>query len=91
MNREMEIDYDPEYWVMLAECRGSDVDFFPDKNNEVAIKAAKKLCAQCVVTTECLEDALSTRATWGIRGGITEWDRKNINTRSQAEARIRRQ
>ena len=37
---------------------------------------AKAICTGCIVRTECLDYALTTREAYGIWGGLTELERK---------------
>lgn len=41
----------------------------------VAVKVAKKLCAQCPIRQECLEYAVEAKEEWGIWGGLTARER----------------
>jgi WhiB family redox-sensing transcriptional regulator len=45
------------------------------------IRAAKALCAQCPVRQTCLDAALETGDTHGIRGGLTEEERGPMHSR----------
>ncbi len=40
--------------------------------------AAKKVCAACPVRSECLEDALIIKDSWGVRGGKSAPERRRI-------------
>ncbi|EGJ77910.1 hypothetical protein STTU_5121 [Streptomyces sp. Tu6071] len=53
--------------------------FFPVPDDAERIAAAKSLCAQCPVRRACLDAALETRDTWGIRGGVTEEERATLH------------
>ena len=56
--------------------------FFGMDENEAAAERhareeeAKVICTHCLVRTECLEYALTTRESYGIWGGLTELERK---------------
>lgn len=54
---------DPEIW-------------FPDKGGST--REAKKVCARCPVTEQCLEYALERDERFGIWGGKSERDRRKI-------------
>lgn len=61
-------------WREQAKCRGSDLErYFPEGlqycHKDVKDIAARD-CAPCPVRKECLRDALATRGTVGIFGGI---------------------
>ncbi|MER7771551.1 WhiB family transcriptional regulator [Kitasatospora sp. NPDC096140] len=74
-------------WQNQAACSPTEhnlVDpetFFPGPEDTVAITAAKALCAQCPVAHACLDAALETGDTHGIRGGLTEEEREPLHTR----------
>ena len=62
-------------WRKNALCLGMDPDlFFPSVSAE--IPAAKAICADCPVQSECLEYALENRIAHGIWGGSTERQRR---------------
>ena len=50
--------------------------FFPPKG--ASANPARSICAKCKVPTECLTDALRDDRQVGIRGGLTEGERKRI-------------
>jgi WhiB family redox-sensing transcriptional regulator len=51
-------------------------DFFPDQGEGVA--DAKKVCAACPVSTQCLTYALDNRERFGVWGGTTAEERERI-------------
>lgn len=68
-----------------APCQG-DVDpetFFPDPTDTIRIQIAKDLCGSCPQTTksECLTFAIENKIHYGIWGGLTEHERKNVRRR----------
>jgi WhiB family redox-sensing transcriptional regulator len=82
-------------WPRRAACREADPDLFHDRENESEParerreKRAKAVCARCPVRAECLADAEDTREAYGIRGGLTEAERRAIRRncrRAQAAA-----
>ena len=50
--------------------------FFPKKG--ASADPARSICNQCAVVSECLTDALKDDKQVGIRGGLTEAERKRI-------------
>lgn len=65
-------------WLLKAACKGLGDAMFPD-NNERGIAAAKNICRACPVWRECLRDALDTgEVQWGIRGGLTDRERRAL-------------
>lgn len=72
-------------WTDHALCADTDqydpawFDHDGDKTQRpIQEREAKKVCAQCPVQVECLEEALS-RYEWGIWGGTNEDERRIIN------------
>ena len=62
-------------WADEALCIQTDPEaFFPDKGGST--RAAKKVCANCPVTAECLEYGLTER--FGIYGGLSERERRVV-------------
>ncbi|MFF3069220.1 WhiB family transcriptional regulator [Kitasatospora sp. NPDC057936] len=55
--------------------------FFPGPEEADKITTAKALCAQCPVARICLDAALETGDTHGIRGGLTEEEREPLHAR----------
>ena len=51
------------------------------------IVAAKAVCAQCPVRTQCLEFALTSRQDFGVWGGLTEEERRPRRRSRQRAAR----
>ena len=50
--------------------------FFPKKG--ASADPARSICNRCAVVSECLTDALRDDRQVGIRGGLTEAERKRI-------------
>jgi WhiB family redox-sensing transcriptional regulator len=70
-------------WMDAALCAGVDGDlFFPTRGEDSW--QAKQICRRCPVRFECLEYALAHGERYGIWGGLTERERRQIR-------RIRRQ
>ncbi|MFJ8826655.1 WhiB family transcriptional regulator [Streptomyces sp. NPDC102467] len=63
-------------WWERAMCRTADPD---DLFVEGAAQTgAKRICAACVVKTECLAHALDERIEHGVWGGMTERERRSL-------------
>ena len=66
-------------WREHASCRSCSPDlFFPAGTTGAAvdeIAAAKAVCRQCTVQSQCLRFALRTGQAYGIWGGTTEDER----------------
>ncbi len=66
-------------WRQRAACRGTDLDvFFPERGETAG--PARQVCARCQVRQPCLEYALSNRITHGIWGGLTERERRPLQS-----------
>jgi len=78
-------------WRDSALCRDTDPDlFFPVGTTGLAlvqIEHAKKVCAECKVTEECLDFALESNQDSGIWGGLSEEERRAIRRRRAAAQR----
>lgn len=71
----------------LAECTGADPDiFFPTRGG--SNDYAKRICATCVLIEECAEDAI-TNFEKGIRGGLSERERRAIRKQREEHSDIR--
>lgn len=55
--------------------------FFPEPDQMDRIRAAKALCAQCLVQRTCLDAALEAGDREGIRGGMTEEQREPLHSK----------
>lgn len=65
-------------WRQFAACRDEDPElFYPKPGNTRGINQAKRVCASCLVRTDCLEAALtdeggrSRDGRYGVRGQMT--------------------
>lgn len=79
-------------WRHSAACRDLDGElFFPVGSALPALRQeeqAKKVCARCPVSTECLKWALATDQTDGVWGGTSEMERRAMKRRgARASAR----
>lgn len=75
-----------EAWQDDALCAQTDPAlFFPEQGESST--AAKRVCARCPVSAECLEHALEWEArpevldSWGVYGGLSADERERILTR----------
>jgi WhiB family redox-sensing transcriptional regulator len=73
---------DERPWVVFGACRNAtDTEtFFPVTPEET--ERALAICATCPVQRECLDYALEARERFGIWGGKTEKQRRQILRRS---------
>ena len=66
-------------WMSQANCKGMDPElFFPDRGDAWTVRAAKATCDACNVEVQCLEYALTHRERYGIYGGKSERQRRQI-------------
>ncbi|MFQ5948450.1 MAG: WhiB family transcriptional regulator, partial [Acidimicrobiia bacterium] len=78
-------------WQLQALCRGNhSYLFFPPstverkEERERREQKAKAICAVCPVKPECLEFAVQIREPYGIWGGLTENERRQLIARRAA-------
>lgn len=67
-------------WRNTAACLDMDTnDFYPNDVRQLADSRretrALAACQRCPVAAQCLDDAFTSRDTWGIRGGMTSEER----------------
>ena len=69
-------------WRSRAACRDADPDlFFPEGTTGPALQTAdraRRLCKTCPVQARCLDWALDHHAAFGIWGGLTEDERRDL-------------
>lgn len=59
-------------WEQFAACAEVSPDImFPEKGDMLGSRAAKAVCANCIVIDECLAAAIADPPKHGIRGGHT--------------------
>jgi WhiB family redox-sensing transcriptional regulator len=64
-------------WRLKAECLDADPEvFFPEAGNNGL--AAKKICARCSVSEECLDYAMTHWITEGVWGGASAVQRERL-------------
>ena len=64
-----------EDWTVRARCRGMQDQLFPDGADQ---KRARLVCMGCQVRSQCLAEALDNRIEWGVWGGMTERERRQL-------------
>ncbi len=64
-----------EDWTLRAKCRGMEDGLFPAVADQ---KRARLVCGGCPVRFECLAEALDNRIEWGVWGGMTERERRQL-------------
>lgn len=65
----------PDDWTLRAKCRGMEDALFPEGADQ---KRARQICMGCPVRSECLAEALDNRIEWGVWGGMTERERRQL-------------
>ena len=75
-------------WIADAPCSQADPElFFPDAHESRAnVALAKRVCAACRVRQECLEWALDRGEKFGIYGGLTSTQRREVLRQRAKEA-----
>jgi WhiB family redox-sensing transcriptional regulator len=72
--------YDANAWTAFAACRDRNpAAFFMD--SPVAVEFAKGICHDCPVAAQCLDRALRTNEAWGVWGGLSADERKQLKRR----------
>jgi WhiB family redox-sensing transcriptional regulator len=67
-------------WRELAACRGTNLEvFFPGRGESAG--SARQICAARPVHQPCLDYAITNRITHGIWGGLTERERRALQSR----------
>lgn len=80
MSSDFDISIDRPPWMEQALCAQTgpaDFMWFPDKS-ERAYSDARRTCAACMVKRSCLEYALDIDDQWGMYGGLTPNERKQL-------------
>ena len=62
-------------WTLHAKCRNMADALFPEGKDQ---KKVRGICMSCPVRLECLAEALDNRVEWGIWGGMTERERRQL-------------
>lgn len=62
-------------WPLQAKCRGMQDQLFPHGADQ---KRARAVCMACSVRSQCLAEALDNRIEWGVWGGMTERERRQL-------------
>jgi WhiB family redox-sensing transcriptional regulator len=67
-------------WMDRARCIGVDPDLFflPRGDRWDQTQEAKAICRQCPVRMECLSFAVATTQKFGIWGGLSERERREL-------------
>jgi WhiB family redox-sensing transcriptional regulator len=77
-------------WRALGACAGSELELFyadeADDGFAELTRAAKAICARCVVREACLESALRDRERLGVWGGMTARERSRLLRRLRRAA-----
>ncbi|MGW4467503.1 WhiB family transcriptional regulator [Micromonospora sp. NPDC004704] len=73
---------DQPEWQQDALCAQTDPEaFYPDKGGNPS--PAKQVCAGCQVRGECLEYALTRGERFGVWGGLSERERRELQRRTK--------
>ena len=74
-------------WMARGACRNYEPSvFFP--SDGVGVDRARKICATCNVTEDCLEYALLNRIDHGVWGGASERERRRILKRRRLSVHV---
>lgn len=80
--------HDPrQRWREHAQCRGLGSRlFFPENEEGPETRDAKAICAVCPVEANCLQYAIAAKETYGVWGGTTLRERRQIRRRARESA-----
>lgn len=70
------LGYSDQTWAAHAVCADTDPEVLFVKGT--AQRNVRKMCYECPVRLQCLADALESRAAFGVWGGLTEIERRNL-------------
>jgi WhiB family redox-sensing transcriptional regulator len=79
-------------WAQSAECAkpdpvtGARPLMFPHEADEVGVRLAKDTCNRCPVRQACLDEALGRRESFGIWGGMSTAERRELLRRTARKA-----
>jgi WhiB family redox-sensing transcriptional regulator len=77
----------PLAWMLDGRCASTDPEaFFPGKGRPDQVRAAKRVCLNCDVRSECLTFALDNEEQFGIWGGKTARELRKIRRQTGAAA-----
>lgn len=78
--------YPDPAWARYAACLSADPEaFFAEFGDDPNLtKKAKAICRTCPVITECADYAIAASEIYGVWGGLSPADRKEIRRRSRA-------
>jgi WhiB family redox-sensing transcriptional regulator len=66
-------------WMDQGACVGVDAEvFFPSRGENDKAEEARKYCWACPVRSQCLEYALANGEKFGMWGGMSERQRRQI-------------
>lgn len=78
---------DEEHWRFRAACQGERGALFypPLRPEKKAVRnareqRAKQVCATCDVRAECLDQAVRNGERYGVWGGLTDVERRNLSS-----------
>lgn len=65
-------------WRDDALCAQVDPELWYPEVAGTSSKDAKRICGRCPVRKVCLDDAITTGDTWGVRGGLSANQRRKL-------------
>lgn len=71
-------------WRVDALCAQTDPEvFFPERGDSGA--RAKRICGECPVRLQCLDNAMASDEHFGIWGGLTEKERRRARSSARKQ------
>jgi WhiB family transcriptional regulator, redox-sensing transcriptional regulator len=72
-------------WTIAASCTQVPGDmWFPDNGVDQNVAEVKAMCRNCPVRLQCLEYALANHEHFGIWGGLTVKERRDLRRQREA-------
>lgn len=72
-------------WTIAASCTQVPGDmWFPENGVDQSVSEVKGMCWECPVRPQCLEYALANGEQFGIWGGLTVKERRELRRRNEA-------
>lgn len=76
--------FETDAWKLNGACVDQNPEWWFVTPGDLRVLDAIRICKTCPIRERCLEYALTTDSAWGIWGGTTEKQRKQIKENSDA-------
>lgn len=75
-----------ERWIDRANCIGVNQGIFFNEKGRAPYKQARKICGECPVVPECLDEAMAVNEKYGFRGGMSPRERRAYRRGKRSQA-----